>query len=214
MGWDTKAGRVSRAYNEWALIEHDQRAFLGVGIRFARAQYDLLWDETGNEPGDPDGPDQVDSFDKKIDGLWPHDYEWMHAAGVLRDAVTNFEVYLEKAREEVLQHQGYTHTVPERTPAWRTLKRFFDDLGVGAVIETVRDVRDLRHFLTHRRGELRTEALREQFAAHPTDMWPINVELDEQRVLAMMDVLAAAVGSIDPVVYEHSWGRRTSSQPP
>ena len=118
MAWDERAGRVSQAYSDWTLIDHDQRAFLRLGLRFGREVYDRLWDESGDEPGDPDGPDHVDSFNAKIDGLWPHDFEWMHAAGVLRDAVTNFEVYLEKAREEVLQHHGHPREVPERAPRW------------------------------------------------------------------------------------------------
>src|ERR1700722_8986662 len=208
MSWDESAGRVSRAYNEWTMIERDQRAFVRVGIRCARAEYDRLWDEAGSEPGDPDGPDQLESFEAKVDGLWPHDYEWMHAAGVLRDAVTNFEVYLEKAREEVLDHHGHTRAVPDRAPTWDALKRFYSELGVDGALDTVRDVRELRHFLTHRRGELRTEALRKRFASTSAQSWPINVELDEQTVLAAMDVLAAAVRSVDPAVYDHSWGGR------
>lgn len=204
--WDESAGRVSRAFNDWALTERDQRSFLKLGLRFARDTYNRLWEEAGGEPSDPDGPDQVDSFDDKIDGLWPHDYEWMHVAGVLRDAVTGFEVYLTKAREEVLRRHGYEDADPDRAPQWRVLRDFHAALGTTLEDGEVRQVRELRHFLTHHRGELRTEGLRQQFAADHEGIPPIVVELDEDAVLAALDTLAAKVREADVGVYAHSWG--------
>ncbi len=206
MRWDESGGRVSRAYSEWLLIERDQRAFFRLGLRFAREMYDRLWDEAGSEPGDPEGPDQVDSFEAKVDGLWRHDYEWMHSAGVLRDAVTSFEVYLEKAREEVLRHHGHHRQVPEAAPRWHTLEQFFKKLRVEIETDAVREVRSLRHFLTHQRGELRTEELRRRFSRQSDGIPPIVVELHEEDIIASMDALASAVRAIDPSVYEHSWG--------
>jgi len=100
MGWDERRGTVSRAFNDWHMIDRDQRSFLAFGLRTARETYDRLWDEAGREPGDPDGPELVDVFDYRIDGLWPHDYEWMFFAAVVRDAVTNFEVYVEKPAQK------------------------------------------------------------------------------------------------------------------
>ncbi len=207
MTWNPEAHRVSRAYSEWCLVDHDQRAFLRLGLRFARETYDRIWEETDREPGDPDGAELPDAFDSKVDGLWPHDYEWMHMAGVLRDAVTAFEVNVEKAREEVLLHHGSAQAAPERTPYWKELKDFFErNLSIEIEPPGVRDVRNLRHLLTHRRGELRTDKLREQFGVTADGFPAISVELSEKKVSDAIDVLAQAIATIDACVYAHSWG--------
>ena len=119
----------------------------------AREKYDQFWDEAGREPGDPENDDHVEAFERKVDGLWPHDYEWMHAAAVLRDAVTAFEVYLEKASAEVLLGHSKAWA---KEPRWWDLRDFFELLGVSIESSKVRAVRDLRHFLAHQRGELRS----------------------------------------------------------
>jgi hypothetical protein len=208
-GWDEKRGSVTQAFDEWKLIDRDQRAFLRLGLEFAESEYNLRWKEAGEEPYRDGGPEQLDSFEDKVYGLWHHDYTWMHLAGVLRDAVTAFEVYLEKAREEVLAHQGQPISVAGRAPMWRELKDFFAQLGATIESQKVKGVRDLRHFLTHRRGELRTEDLRRKFqATHGDVIPPWMVELTKERVLDAMDVLAEAVRQIDPAVYQYSWGVR------
>jgi hypothetical protein len=203
MGWDERQGRVSQAFSDWHMIDRDQRAFLAFGLRTARETYDRLWDEAGREPGDPDGPELVDVFDDRIDGLWPDDYEWMFLAAVVRDAVTNFEVYVEKASAEVLAAHG---AAINGAPWWRELKKLFATLGVQIEAGSVRQVRELRHFLTHQRGQLRTEAQRKRFAPDPDGLPPIVVELTDKSVLDIVDQLGRSVRSIDPAVWEHTSG--------
>lgn len=204
--WDEQAGRVSQAFNDWFLIDRDQRAFLGLGLRFAAAAYSEIWEEAGREPGDPEGPEQIDIFETRVAGLHQHDYEWMHCSGVLRDGVTNFEVYLEKAREEILRHQGEAIEVSDHSPYWRDLKDFYKRVGADIDSAEVEAVRDLRHFLSHRRGELRTEQQREQFAAKAEGLGPLNAELSAAKVIAAMDDLGAAVREADRQVHAHTWG--------
>jgi hypothetical protein len=204
--WDEKAGRVSQSFDEWVLTDGDQRSFLRLGLAFAEQAYEQIWDEAGREPGDPDGPEQIDVFEERVGGLHEHDYAWMHCSGILRDAVTSFEVYLEKAREEILKHQGQPIEVPERAPLYRELKDFFGALGVDIDAEGVGEVRQLRHFLTHRRGEIRTSALRERYAAEAEGLGPLNVELSEAPVLDAMGALGRAARRIDMAVYRYSWG--------
>jgi len=203
--WDESAGRVSQAFNDWFLIDGDQRAFLRLGLTFAGQAYKRIWDEAGSEPGDPDGPEQIDVFEDRVDGLHQGDYEWMHCSGVLRDAVTNYEIYLEKGREEILRHQGQPIEVPDDAPFWRELKKFYKQIGIDLEADGVEDVRELRHFLTHRRGELRTEELRKRYAADAKPFGPINVELSEDSVLEGMDVLASAVRRVDVFTYRYTW---------
>jgi len=194
---------VSRAFSDWQIIDHDQRAFLAFGLRTARETHDRLWDEAGREPGDPDGPEQIDVFEDRIDRLWLHDYEWMFLAAVVRDAVTNFEVYLEKASAEVLlAHEAAV----VRAPKWHQLRDVFARLGVQIDSPQVKQVRDLRHFLTHQRGELRTDAERKQFAPDPDGVPPITVELTEESVVKILDQLGAAVRTVDPAVWDHTFG--------
>jgi hypothetical protein len=216
ISWNQKHGRVSEAFDEWKLIDRDQRTFLRLGLEFATLEYDRLWKESGEEPYEEDGPDQLDSFEEKVGGLYQQDFDWMHLAGVLRDAVTSFEVYLEKAREEVLRHDGQAVPVDARSPTWRQLRVFFCQLGVQVATAEVELVRGLRHFLTHRRGELRTEDLRKTFQeTHPDLFPPLAVELTEERVIESMNVLAEAVRAVDSVVYEYTWGgaRRADLRP-
>lgn len=210
--WDEAAGRVSRSFNDWFLLDGDQRAFLRLGLAFAEEIYKRIWDEAGRDPADPDGPEQIDTFEERVDGLHQHDYEWMHCSGILREAVTNYEVYLEKAREEILRRTGKGQGVPERAPYWWELKEFYEQIGVDVEVDDIREVRDLRHFLTHRRGELRTEKLREHYAAEAGLLGPINVELSEASVLQSMDVLGAAVRRIDGAAYRHAWDRVSSDE--
>ncbi|MFE2415175.1 hypothetical protein ACFXDE_43340 [Kitasatospora sp. NPDC059408] len=61
---------------------------------------------------------------------------------------------------------------------------FGNDLDTAAV----KYIRDLRHVLTHQRGELRTDAARERFAYQPAgapeEVFPSHrVELDSARAL-------------------------------
>jgi hypothetical protein len=203
--WEETAGRVSQSFDEWFLTDRDQRAFLRLGLAFAEKAYEQIWKEAGSEPGDPGGPEQIDIFEGRVHGLHKHDYTWMHCSGVLRDAVTSFEVYLEKAREEILRHQGQPIEVPERAPFYRELEEFYERIGIDVGTDGIDDVRELRHFLSHRRGELRTKELRERYAAEAEGFGPINVELSEASVLSAMDVLGMAVRKIDVTVYKHAW---------
>lgn len=208
MSWCENQGRVSRAFDQWKLIDHDQRTFLRLGLEFASREYDRLWQESGQEPYDEDGPDHLESFENKVGGLHQHDFDWMHLSGVTTDAVTNFEVYLEKAREEILAHHGRPTVPAEESPKWGQIRRFFAQFGIEVDTEDVKQVRGPRHFLSHRRGELRTEELRDTFQVTHSDRFPPwYVELDPARVIAALDVLATAVRAIDASVYEYSWGR-------
>jgi hypothetical protein len=207
--WNEEQGRVSRAFDEWKLIDADQRAFLRLGLEFATRAYDRLWKESEQEPYYEGGPELPEAFEAKVDGLYQNDFDWMYLAGVLRDAVTSFEVYLEKAREEVLRHQGQAIQVEDESPYWGPQKRFFLQLGIDIETNEVKEVRALRNFLTHRRGELRTEEQREQYRKeHPGEFLPLAIDLTKQGVVETMDKLAAAVRQIDATVYEYTWGRR------
>jgi hypothetical protein len=210
--WDEGAGRVSRSFNDWYLVDRDQSVFLSKGLEFATEVYDRLWNDIAHQPGDPDGPDVPDLFDAAVDGLWPHDYEWMHLAGVLKDGVTNFEVYLERAADEMLRTHGKQFAERGRAAPWERLMSFYKLIGVRIGPRPVSEVRELRHILTHRRGELRTEKQRERFAGSQESFMQSVAHLEAADVAHRLDVLGDAVRSIDPAVYDHTWGGTRSAE--
>jgi hypothetical protein len=205
--WDAQAGRVSEAFDDWRLVDVDQRTFLHIGLEFAREIYGRIWEEAGGEPADPDGPDeQIDIFERRVRGLHEHDYRWMHCSGVLRDAVTNFEVYLEKACEEIQRRQGQAVAIADRSPWWRELRDFYLRVGIDIETSDIEEVRRLRDFLVHRRGELRTAEQRAEFAPKAEGLGPLYAELDEGKVIDVMDTLGETVRRVDVEVYRYSWG--------
>ncbi len=111
MGWNEDGGAVSGAFNEWSFVDQDIRAFLSLSTRWATRLYDETWKQAEGEFSaifDPDrhtGDEHVGLFASEVEGLWPNDYAWMLRAAVVRDAVTAFEVYLEKGLDEAFNPQ-------------------------------------------------------------------------------------------------------------
>ena len=193
--------RRTAAFLHWEFVDCDQRVFLSMGVRIAREAHERIWDEAAAEPGDPDGPELHEVYHHRIGGLGLAEYEWMHVAGVLRDAVTNFEVYVEQLRDEVPPHLA-TQLKPE--PRWGDLKTFFTKLGISIETDEITRIRKLRHLLTHQRGELRTQESRERFAsvASPYTFDAPILQLSEEVVTQAMDTLARAVRLLDPLVWQ------------
>lgn len=208
MDWNDNAGRVSRAFDEWMLVQKDIRAFMRLGLRFSRKAYEDIWNELGAQPPANDSDELPDVFHREIEGLWPRDFEWMLRAAVVKDTVSAFEVYLERAVDEVREHHGLApmRKDPERSPTWCELVDFFKRyLGVMVASTEVEQTRDLRHFLTHQRGELRTEKQRQEFQA-PDDVIARYATLRDDDVERHLNTLDAEVRRIDPTVYRFSWG--------
>lgn len=202
MSWGVN-GAVTRAFSDWEAIDRDQRVFLTSGLKFARDAHNEAWEAAGREPMDGSGRDQVDAYEDRVGGLWQSDFEWMHLAGVVRDAVTSFEVYLEKAIVEVLAAHGLT---PTRSLYWGDLRTHFAKISVEIGTPQVRRIRDLRHFLTHQRGEFRTKEQRDAFDVEQDGIPAIVVQLTEESVVEIMDELAAVARQVDAAAWQHSWG--------
>jgi hypothetical protein len=138
----------------------------------------------------------------------PSDYTWMLHAAVVRDAVTAFEVYLEKAAKEVTGLYGIAFKArPGRSVEWRDLKAFYGKyMDLDSATDEVRRIRELRHVLVHLRGELRTEQQRAQYGQMDSGFRSFQVALTQEAVLAMCDTLAETVRRIDLVMWRFSWG--------
>ena len=201
--WE-RGGQTTRSFERWLLAERQLRAFLEFGLRFGDEGLSRRWAEIERRHS-YGAEETIDIFDRELQGLGPHEFEWMHAAATLRDAVTLYEVYLEHAAGEVLFHHGLERTA-EEAPRWRELRRFYLFLGIDLYAEEgVKNVRRLRHLLTHRRGAVETEADREAFGSDYPFTYE-TVELNDHRVVTAMDILARSVLRIDTNAYRYSWG--------
>lgn len=213
--WDEAKGQVTQAFDEWRLYDMDLRSFLRVSLLVAEESFDRWWHEILSQPGDPD-VDAIDLWEKRTQGIHMHDYSWMLLSGGLVNAVTAFEVYLEKVREEVLRHRGYSHR--ERTDRraltwWESTEFVAEALDVGLRVteehpkpQDLNDVRDLRHIIVHKRGELRTEDDRERFDPDRERWLREAVQLDLAQTLERMDVLAKYARVVDAAAYGATWG--------
>jgi len=209
-GWNEETGIVSMAFDRWKLTDAEIRAFCRLTIDVVHAEYAKRWEELGQEPSDPDGPDMETIFHERIHGLWPHDFEWMLLAAVWKDAVTAFEVYLEQGAQEVLKRNGLKVAMKGdgRGPSWSELASFYRAaLQVHIDTPSVRDIRDLRHILTHNRGEWRSDQQRKRFDEGIDGCFPTyRVELTRGKVEAACDCLAMLIRTVDPHVWTYSWG--------
>lgn len=215
MRWQSNWKACTRAFDEWRLVDNDIRAYLRFGLSVAEHAYDEIWEKAANEPSDGEGPELPDVFHKRVDGVWPHDFQWMFLAGGLKDSVTAYEVYLEKAIEEVLQHNGFTiaQFTDERSLGWGRLVQFYDSaLGLSIDSDEVTRVRTIRHLLVHKRGELRTEDQRVAYRSVGDFGVSRDIRLELDETLGHMAILASSVSTVDPIAWESSWGRNTSSQ--
>jgi hypothetical protein len=211
--WDEYQGTVTRAFDEWHGTDRDVRSFLSFGLRASTSTYDRLWEEAAKQPAWDGGPELPDLFHDRIDGLWPHDFEWMLMAALLKDGVTAFEVYLEKAMEEMLLAHGYTAAeyTNTRTPSWDEITDFYKRaLGVHLKGEQrLRDVRRLRNILTHKRGGLRTDEDRERFGKDEDGWIGDHVQLTAESTLNHLDRLESHVRRVDPLISPVAWAGAT-----
>ncbi|MER7901102.1 hypothetical protein ABTX62_34820 [Streptomyces sp. NPDC096046] len=165
MTWNEASGTVSRAFDDWKWNDRENRAFLRLSTQWSDQAYQQTWNEAEESFAarfDPDrhyGDEHLDIFEDAVDGLWPHSYAWITEASVVKNAVTAFEVYLEKALREALGSalslDGKQHTIKLATPpkfespGWKTLVTSHKVLGTDVETGEVSWARDLRHLLTH-----------------------------------------------------------------
>ncbi|WP_329191513.1 MULTISPECIES: hypothetical protein [unclassified Streptomyces] len=175
-------------------------------------------------------------FDDAVGGLWPYSHQWMVEASALKNAVTAFEVYLEKGLREVIEHwsveiegkQG-RHRPRLKTPQgltspmWKTMTTGHSVLGSTVATPGVVWARDLRHLLTHQNGELRVQKALDEFRdaaaeadadLHQQSYVGGRVHLGINRVVGVLDALAAVVRHADVQIHNYGpWGRERNNPP-
>jgi hypothetical protein len=210
--WSPDTGDVTRAFGEWRLSETRLRTFFRLAREFSGPAYQAIWDRLAAEPSDGEGPELIDLFEDEVDALHQNDFDWQLSNLVIRDGVTLYEVYLEKALYETLSFRFHQVEFRERSPNWNQLRRVFNEVfGVIVDPSNVTDVIDLRNLLTHRRGELVTEALRDRYDTEQYDFPDIWVRLEPAALVAHLDTLAAASAEVDEVMWPIAWGKEPIS---
>lgn len=97
-------------------------------------------------------------FDRLAKGLWPSTYEELLCASSYVMLVAYFEVYLEDAVQEVGEQLGFRMEPDGRKdgPDVSSLARFFRRIGLEVDTEEVKRIRELRHWVAHRRSSVET----------------------------------------------------------
>ena len=221
-GWKEHPNGCSTAtdaFDKWLLVDRDQRAFLTVSLEAGTKALADLWTQAEDECRYSEYPDaHLDRYHELAQGLWPQDYEWFLLTSVLRDAVSAYEVYLENAMNRVLESHGVERSRSDWAPRWAEHLTFFKGLlGVDPRPPEVLRIIKLRNLLTHRRGELRTAAEREEFGRNAIDdpdpegldIFPhASISMSSARTIEYLDTLGRAVRTVDPVAWVYSYGRR------
>jgi hypothetical protein len=210
-GWvfrDDGCGTITRALDEWIITDRDQRAFMEASLTLATAHWSKISEEVTTMPISDGGPDHADLLFDRLGGLMPDEYEWMLLSGVLKDAVTAYEVYLTNAMDEVLRSQGLQRNDQTRTPSWEQFDAFYAILGLKPRAHGVSHVVRLRNVLTHVRGRLRTKKDRARYGQESSGMFSSDVaHLDEKSVTRHMGTLGRAACELDPVLWAYAWKR-------
>jgi hypothetical protein len=197
---------VTRSYDDWRFGDRELRAFLRVGLELSAEGYEARWNRLSQEPSDGEGPELIDLMEAEVDGLSSLQFDWLLMNIVIRDGVTLYEVFLEKALYEVAELVGVT-VVGERSPSWRQIKGAYAGVfRVDPAPKAVERVIALRDLLTHRRGELRTKALQERYDTAEYGFPDLSVRLKPNDVVRHLDTLAKSVARIDQVIFPPASG--------
>ena len=187
-------GHVTQAFDEWRLEQGYLLAYMRVGLQLTSEGYDRLWSELGSQPSDGEGPELPDLFDAAVGNLNFWQFEQIHLAAAVRDWATSL---------------GARRPYPAgRRGSWKDLKMAWKGLaGINLERGGVRAVRSRRNWLTHQRGQFRTESQRARLDTHEFG-WPdLALRLTQASVGRDMDTLAEAAASVDSDAYRLSWGR-------
>lgn len=210
-GWvfrDDGYGRITRALDEWIITDREQRSFMSVSLTLANAHWNKVSDQIASMPTFNDCPDHADLLFDRLDGLMPHEYEWMLFSGVLKDAVTAYEVYLTHAMDEVLRNQRLQRTDQTTAPSRLELEAFYTVLGLKPRAGSVAHVIGLRNMLSHTRGKLHTSKERARYG-HGRGSFSAEVaHLDQRTVIRHMETLKRATHRLDPVLWTYAWKQK------
>lgn len=208
--WD-RDGPASLGWRDWILVYSDIDRFVVVGMEMIRDAHRGAWDEAAAQPASQDFWDVGEAYDHLVGGLNSVDHEWMYLAAALKDSVTAFEVYLAALAEEILVVHGLIEPAYGKlSPWWGPLARWYRrHLDLDLDSHGVREIREIRHILVHRRGVLRTDAERKAWGRQE-GFGGRTVDLQLDAVREMTETLARKVSTVEDagVPYTRFGGKR------
>lgn len=162
-------------YDMWNRDELEVRGFLIVSSRVMREWFNMRYDAASREfhsmrrdAVDPDMFDEGYLYDLAVEscGVDPHDYDWQLSSAVIKDACSLYEVYLERAADQVLSVSGFGLKMPEPEGSWswQTCRAFYEAyFGIDVRPSPIGNIIWMRNKMTHLRDMLRTDEGEREF---------------------------------------------------
>lgn len=218
-------GDTTYEYSLWNLDELEVRGFLISSNRGMQEWFSLKWqeaEEKANELFDPDYDDVSLPYDLFTDsvGVDPVSYFWQLSSAVVKDACSLYEVYLERAADNLVRQHGarLAKLQTEESWTWTECRAFYQSyLGCDIKPPLIENIIWMRNKMTHLRDELRTadgladfeqrlQGLRisdpatpEEAALGLTNSPPYmqhGVEISQLQTYRMLDILRAQVNNL------------------
>lgn len=102
--WDCHESRMTWAFWDWNRSVEETRGYFDFTYSTCNAAYEVVWERAGREIAGTEY-DQYDVFEHYVDIL-PISSTWMLRSSVIKEVVGAFDVYVEKAINEVRRRTG------------------------------------------------------------------------------------------------------------
>lgn len=226
--WDAdRLGGHTDAFTEWHESWLKLTRFFNFTYSWGISGFQGIWEglsDTVEKLGLTDFEDEIDVYEYVTNGLYPNEYLWILKSLTLRDAVSIFEVYVEKCLTEQFRQASWsndkepdnTYMVKSlrfegKTPRWCDLIDWWEILSIDIETPEIKSIRELRNKLTHQRGELDGEEQSESdidsiFTNRDWGEEPMfgTEDIPKEKVQNTMNILAQNVERIDRAVFEKS----------
>lgn len=204
VAWDEE-GHSTRAFEAWLSSRDDIITFFELTHDWSTSEYGRARQEAETAAAEGRG-DVAAEFDHLVRGLWPSTYEEILCASSYVMLVAYFEVYLEDAVQEVGEQLGF-RMEPDSSkdgPDFSSLAKFYRRIGLNVDTADVKRIRELRHWVAHRRASIESGATPGEL---DLEKWGERrrrrVSIDQLRSDA--EILHEIVRSADPELWQARW---------
>jgi hypothetical protein len=198
-------GHCTEAYEDWFWIRSDAQTFLNLSMQWSTEGFQRIRNEAA-ALADAAGRDRRKTFYELVNELTPTDYLELLCSLVLQRIVSGFDIYHESAIAELGRRHGF-YLAPESrhfdSPSWgQVVKVYREALNIEIDPVDIRNIRTLRHRLTHQAGELRrTEDQLIHGEGRTTEYRPQQARVDPGLVKSHSRTLDANIQRIDQIMW-------------
>ena len=204
LAWDEE-GHSTRAFEAWTMSRDDILIFFDLTHGWSTVEYKRLRRAAEVSAAETYG-DVPAEFDRLAKGLWPTTYEEILCASGYVMLVAYFEVYLEDALQEVGEQLGFRMEPDGRKdgPDFSSLAKVFRRIGLEVETTEVKRIRELRHWVAHRRASIETAGTPGEVDLEKwRDRRDRRVSIDQVRADA--GVLHDVIRAVDPTMWRARW---------